>query len=179
MKAGNIVLADTKSGFIQSAIKWFTSSQFSHSFVTMPDIYSIPMGIEAADTGVDMVRFDTNYLNNQNQGYEIWEINISQDVKENAIQQILSDLEIAYGAFQYPWFIWRKINLLFGKDIKSQDNWSKQGMICSQLCVAYLRACGLQKVLEGYGNGSISPQDLQDIFKAHPEVFTKIEQVRM
>ncbi len=49
---GHIVLADTKSGFVPNGIKFITSSQFSHSFITIPDILGTPMCIEAAENGV-------------------------------------------------------------------------------------------------------------------------------
>jgi hypothetical protein len=176
---GNIVLASTKGQFLPNAIKWFTKSVFSHSLVTVPDVLGVPMCIEAAETGVDFTRFDTGYIDNQDQGYEVWNIKIDQEIKDNAIISILSDLEISYGFFDYPFFIWRSICLLFGKDIKSQNNWISQGMICSQLCVSYLNACELSYIFAGYGSGSVTPQDLQNIFKIHPELFEKTASVRL
>lgn len=173
MEYGNIVLANTKKGFVQQAIKWFTKSQFSHSFVTMPDILGIPMCIEACEGGVDMCRFDKGYINDSNQAYEIWSVNVPKETKDWAIKLVMNELETGYGFLEYPWFIWRKLNLLFGKDIKAQNNWYKGGTICSELCVEYLIACGLGHIFEGYGEGSIAPQDLQDIFKEHPVIFAK------
>jgi hypothetical protein len=175
---GNIVLASTKSGFIPTAIKWMTNSEFCHSFITIPSILGVPMCIEAAEGGVDTTRFDTGYENNQNEGYEVWNIKIDQSIKDAAMVSILNDLEIGYGFLQFPWFIWRKINSIRGIDIKRQDNWDSNGMICSQLCVAYLKACGLN-VFDGYGQGSLAPQDLQDIFMSHPELFEKVDSVRL
>ena len=179
MSYGNIVLASTKGQFIPSAIRWFTNSQFSHSLVTTPPILKVPMCMEAAEIGVDFTRFDTSYVDNKDQGYESWFIKIDKKVKDKAIVSILSDLEISYGFLQYPWFIWRRICLFFGKDIKSQNNWNKNGMICSQLCVAYLKACGLNHVLKGYGIGSIAPQDLQNIFKTNPQLFKLVKHERL
>lgn len=179
MEYGNIVLASTKSGFVPNAIKWFTKSQFSHSLVTMPDVLSIPMCIEAAESGVDTTRFDKSYINNADQGYQVWHLKISQEIKDKAIISILNDLEIGYGFLQFPWFMWRKLNEIFGKDIKSHNNWDHHGMICSQLCVAYLIACGLGYIFADYGIGSVAPQDLQNIFKAHPELFELSEEVRL
>jgi hypothetical protein len=176
---GNIVLATSKSSFVSKGIRWFTNSQFSHSFVTMPDTLGIPMCIEAAEGGVDTCRFDTNYANNLDETYEVWTLNLPQDVKDKAIQSIMNDLETGYGFLEYPWFMWRRLNSLFGKDIKSQNNWNQSGMICSQLCVAYLKACGLSYILQGYGQGSIAPQDLSVIFQAHPELFIKTAAIRM
>jgi hypothetical protein len=177
---GNIVLASTKNGFIPNAIKWFTQSQFSHSLVIIPEMLGIPMCIEAAESGVNTVRFDKNYINDVNEGYQVWSVKVGNSVKRDAIKSISNDLEIGYGFLQYPYFIVRRICLLFGKDIKSKNNWfSKDGMICSQLVVAYLTACGLSFVFEGYGLGSIAPQDLQNIFKVHPELFELVESVRL
>lgn len=175
MSYGHVVLANSKTGFVAQSIKKFTKSEFSHSLVTTPNVLNVPMCIEAAEGGVDFTRFDVSYIHNPSQGYEIWNIKIDQSIKDTAIISILSDLEIAYGFLQYPYFMWRRLCLLFGKDIKSKSNWFAQGMICSQLCVAYLNACGLGKIFIGYGKGSIAPQDLQDIFKAHPELFELIE----
>lgn len=176
---GDIVLASTKKGIVPSIIKWFTSSQFSHSFIMMPNIFGIPMALEAASSGVDMTRFDTSYKNNLNEGYEVWNIKINQMVKDRAIKLILNDLEVSYGYLEFFYFVARKICKIFGKDIKNENNWfNKDGIICSQLCVAYLKACELN-VFSEYGQGSISPQDLQDIFKARPELFEKVESVRL
>lgn len=180
MRYGHIVLASTKKEFIASAIRWFTQSNFSHSFVTIPKVLGMPVAIEATGKGVDTCLFDKNYKNNENEGYQIWHLNISQSIKDKAIKSVLNDLEISYGFLQYPYFIIRRICLVVGLDIKSYNNWfRKDGMICSQLCVAYLKACGLEHILKGYGEGSIAPQDLQNIFKSNPTIFKLVEQVRM
>ena len=163
---GLIVLADTKKGFVPNAIKWLTGSQFSHSLVIAPPILGIPMCIEAAEGGVDIVKFDKNYVDNKNEGYQVWRIKISQTTKDRALKKIFNDLECSYGFSEFGWFIWRSICRWFGKDIKNQNNWvtSQSSYICSQLVVAYLKACGLKRVLKGYGINAIAPQDLQDIF---------------
>lgn len=177
---GNIVLAGTKGQFVPNAIKWFTVSVFSHSLVTMPDVLGTPMCIEAAESGVDFTRFDTSYIKNEEQGYEVWRIKISQDIKDEALVKILSDLEIGYGFLQFLFFIVRRICRLFDLDIKSKNNWfRKEGMICSQLCVAYLEACGLGSLFSEYGKGSIAPQDIKNAMVAHPELFEMIESVRL
>ena len=179
MPYGSIVLASTASGFIPNAIKFVTGSIFSHSFITTPDILSTPMCIEAAESGVDFTRFDKSYQNDPNQSYEVWNVLVDQETKDKAIVSVLNELQIPYGLLQYPWFMWRRVCVFFGKDIKSQDNWNKDGMICSQLCVFYLKACGLEKIFKDYGEGSIAPQDLQDIMKANPDLFKKIDSVRL
>jgi hypothetical protein len=176
---GHIVLVSAKTGFIAQAIEWFTESKFDHGLVTAPDVLGIPMCIEAVQSGVEFDRFDTNYVNDMNSGYQVWNIKIDQSIKDKALLSILNDLQISYGFLQYPFFIYERICNLFGKNIKSQNNWNTSGMICSQLCVAYLKACGLEYVLKGYGNGNIVPNDLENIFLAHPELFEMTLSVRM
>lgn len=168
---GNICLATSRTSFLSKMIRWFTRSSFSHSFVTMPDVLGVPMCIEASEGGVDMARMDLNYTSNADEALEVWELSAPLDAKNKAVQSVLSDLEITYGILEYPWFIWRRICGLFGKDIRSRDNWNQGGMICSQLCVAYLSACGLSSIFAGYGKGSVAPQDLREIMLAHPELF--------
>lgn len=180
MNTGDIVLASTKKGFIPNAIKFFTKSKFSHSFIIMGDLLGVTLCEEADAGGVEVCRFDLNYANNTNEGYEVWTVNLPQAVKDTAIQKIMNELEVNYGFLEYVWFIWRAINKLFGKDIKQQNNWAaNSGYICSQLVVQYLKDLGLNQVLVGYGNGSIAPEDLAVIFSAYPNCFTKKESVRM
>lgn len=171
MEYGHIVLSGTKYGFFPNAIKWFTKSKFSHSLVTMPNVLDMPMCAEAADNGVSMVRFDKAYTQNEDQEYEIWKVKIAPECIDAGIKKVADDLETMYGFLQYPWFVWRSICKFFGSDIKHQNNWFTGGTICSELCVQYLAGCGLAYVLDGYGPGAVTPQDLQDIFKAHPELF--------
>lgn len=175
MNYGYIVLSINKYNWLSKCIRWFTNSKYSHSFVIIPSILEVPMAIEAGATGVDAVRFDNQYIYDNTQGYEIWKINAPQHLIDESIKLLLNDLELQYGYLQYPWFIWRKLNKIFGKDIKWQDNWNKDGMICSQLCVSHLKYCGFESVFNGYGNGSVAPQDLQDIFTRYPDLFEKIE----
>lgn len=179
MSYGNLVLVSSKTNFISKGIRWFTQSTISHAFLTMPDVLDIPMCMEAVIGGVDMSRFDTNYLNNPDEIVEIWELLVLDQIKIDALQKTINELEVGYGFLEYPWFVWRRLNSLFGRDIKSQNNWSTDGMICSQLCVSYLNACGVGHIFDGYGKGSIAPQDLSAIFNVHPELFKLTQSIRM
>lgn len=171
MSYGDIVLANSKKGFIAQAIKWFTGSKFSHCLITAPDCLERPMGFEAAETGVSSVPFDKNYTQNDTQGYEIWEVLISEEDKNKGINRIIDELETPYGVLQYPWFIWRRLNYLFGRDIKSQDNWVPRAIVCSILTEHYLQGCGLCWLFKDYGKGSVTPQDVRNVMVAHPELF--------
>lgn len=175
MSYGHVVLANSKKEFIASIIKWVTRSNWSHSLFTIPNCCGREMGLEAAGNGVSSIPFDTGYRNNLTQGYRIYAVKVSEEVMDASISKCLDDLESFYGYLDLPWFAWRALNLLFGRDIKSQNNWAYTHKICSQLVVDYLTGCGLGHIFDGYGRNSICPQDLQIIMDAHPEYFELIE----
>lgn len=172
---GSIVLANTKNQFFPSVIKWVTRSKWSHSLFTIPPCCGREMAIEATVTGVSCVPFDQHYRLNGGKGYRIYQVRLSPEIIDAAISQRLDDLEEFYGYCDLPWFIWRALNWLFGRDIKNQDNWAYRYKICSQLVVDYLTGCGLGHIFDGYGRNSICPQDLQEIMDAHPEYFELVE----
>lgn len=175
MSFGHIVLADNKTNWFSKLIKLITRSEWSHSLVMVPPICGVDLAIEAKNTGVNGVAFDKAYRTNRKRGYKVFRVNIDPTVKEQAIAECLQELQTGYGFLELPWFAWRSISAFFGKDIRSQDNWSQAGIICSELCVMYLSKCGLDRLFEGFGKGSIHPEDLENIMLAHPAIFELIE----
>ena len=181
MASGNIVLVNSRWGstwletFISNSIKWFTNSPYSHSLVTFPPLFGNNMCIEASGNGVTMQSFDNVYWNNPSQGCDVYELTtISQEKRDAAAAALINELDASYGFLEYPFFMWRRLNELVGRDIKSHDNWSQNGIICSWLCVQYITNCGLGYLFEGYGKCSVSPKDLRNIFDANPDLFKKI-----
>lgn len=174
MEYGYIVLASTKDEWFPALIRWVTKSKFSHSLITIPDILGIPMCMEASGQGVNTLRFDKGYLNNTQQEIKIYKVNVSKELKDSAIQKCLNDLEVSYGYLELPWFLWRSLNKFFGKDIKKQDNWFQNGIICSELCVSYLTYCGLGNLFKDFGNSSVNAQDLYEIIQSNPSLFESV-----
>ena len=176
MEYGYICFAYSKNEFIAWAIAKVTKSQWSHSFITVPPMLGKEMVMEAAGQGVSMCEFDLNYRNNPNQKYEVYKLNIDASTTDPSILTCMAALETSYGYLEYPWFIWRYINKLFGRDIKGQNNWCQNGtFVCSQLCRKYAEGRGLTALCSALGNGSMSAQDLYEIVLGHPELFTLVE----
>lgn len=171
---GHIVLANSKKGTVPAIIRYITKSNYSHSLLTIPDIIGIPMCVEAADSGVSMLRFDKGYTENFYQEIQVFSVNIPDSDKDKAIIQCLNSLQLGYGYLELFWFIWRAINKFFGKDIKNQNNWVENGIICSELCRMYLTYAGLGKLFKEFGNGSLNAEDLRQIILANPDLFTQI-----
>lgn len=175
MEYGFVCFSYSKNEWIAKAIAWFTKSQWSHSFITVPNILGHEMAMEAAGKGVSMVLFDLAYRNNPNQAYEIYRFNITQDYKDYAILESMDLLETSYGLLEYPWFIWRYLNKAVGRDIKSYNNWSNKGTVCSELVRLYAQAAGYGHLFDGLGIASASAQDVYEIVLSHPELFELIE----
>lgn len=171
MEFGSIVLANSKKGFIPQAIKWFTGSQFSHSLVLYEPFNNRPMGIEAAGIGVSVLPFDKNYIQDANQGYEVWEFKADPLDKIKGMSFIIDELESSYGSFEYAWFIWRKLNSILGRNIQNQNNWVTKGTICSQLCVQYITQAGYGHIFKDYGSGAVAPEDLRNVMIQNPALF--------
>jgi hypothetical protein len=175
MEYGHIVISDNvKNKLTSPVIRLFTGSEWSHSFVTIPSILGVPMCIEASSEGVDTLRMDKGYIDNPDERLIIYKVNIPNEIKDEAIKVCLNELQVKYGYLELPWFAWRWINEKLGKDIRNQDNWSQAGVICSELCVTYLTACGLGHLVEAFGKGAVNAEDVRKIAEANPQYFTKI-----
>jgi hypothetical protein len=172
---GHIVLTHTKGNLVDWIIRFVTRSKFNHAFVIMPSILDVPMCAEDSGLGVDMLRFDTNYLNDPNEQIEVWQVNIADVFKMNGLKEVINVLEQGYGYLELPWFAWRSLCALFGKDIKSQDNWSQKNSVCSGLVRnRYISGCGLSYLFKAFGKNSVNPQDISDIAHNNSNIFTKI-----
>jgi hypothetical protein len=173
---GYVCFAYTKNKWYDWCIAKVTKSKWSHSFLTCPPILGKEMAMEACDNGVDVTLFDSSYRNNINESYAIYKMKISKVCKDKSIKNRMKELERSYGYLEYPWLMWRYLNSLFGRDIKSQNNWCQNGtVICSQLLREYISDCGFSYLFEGYGKGSVTPEDIYQIVLKNPKIFKLIE----
>src|ERR1051325_8132074 len=117
MEYGHIVISNTKKGFVQAAIRFFTQSKYSHSFFTIPNVCGKEMGLEAADIGITALAFDTMYRKNDKVAYRVYRFKADPAKKDQAIRNALETLQKGYGYLELPWFMWRGINKYFGRDI--------------------------------------------------------------
>lgn len=151
-----------------------TSSQWSHSFITIPPILGREMTLEAVSSGVSVCQFDIEYRDNPKVKYEVYQFKIHNDKMDFAIIQCMNKLESSYGFLEYPWLIWRSINKIFGVDIKSQNNWCQEGTICSGLVRAYIENCGY-KLFTNFGKDAPTPQDVYEIVQSRKDLFELVE----
>lgn len=174
MNYGYVGFSYSKNIWYDKIIAKITKSKWSHSFITVPSILGREMVMESVAGGICMIPFDFAYRTNENQNYELYRFNISQDKIDQSIMQCLNTLESSYGFLEYPWFLWRSICKLFGKDIKKQNNWSPQGTVCSGLTRYFIENAG-ENLFNDYGIDSANAQDIYEVVLAHPELFELIE----
>lgn len=172
---GYVCFAYSKNEWIAKAIAKVTGSQWSHTFITVPAILNNEMAMEAGSGGTEMVLFNLGYRQNPNQQYEVYRVKVDQQIIDESIVKCLDNLEMPYGYLECPWFVWRAINSWFGRNIKSQNNWSTKNEVCAGLTSSYISNLSLGILLQGFGKNSINAQDLYLIVKAHPELFELIE----
>jgi hypothetical protein len=175
MEYGHIVITNTKKGWVQAAIRYFTGSKFSHSLFTIPQVVGKQMGVEAAAVGVEALCFDTHYRFNPNVAYKIFRFRADPAKKDVAIGRALESLQDGYGYLELPWFIWRWLNAKFGRDIRKQNNWYEGGKICSEITAQYICDAGYPHLFAGFGKGAINAQDVLEVCEAHPELFELVE----
>jgi hypothetical protein len=173
---GHICFALTKNKWYDKCIAKFTNSKWSHCFFTCVPMLGKEMLMEADAHGVAVSSFDVGYRSNSNQSYELYEFKAPKKLKDLSIKSSIKELEISYGYLEYPWFVWRYMNRLFGRDIKKQNNWCQNGTkICSQFTREYIENCGKKDLFIEYGKGSVSPEDLYQIIISRPDLFRLIE----
>jgi hypothetical protein len=177
MDYGHVCFAYTQGKWYDWCIAKMTGSQWSHSFLTCPPILGEEMVMEADNGGVSICSFDSHYRQDATQTYQIFRLKTDQDLKDFSIKNRIKELEVSYGFLEYPWFMWRTLNKLFGRDIKSQNNWCQNGTeVCSQLLREYIEDCIGTTIFAAYGKGSMAPQDIYNIVLMCPSLFELIEE---
>lgn len=151
-----------------------TASRWSHAFITIPSIVGKQMVLQAVTSGVSAVPFDSAYRNNDKISYEIYKFKIKKGKIDSSISRCMNRLGTSYGFLEYPWLLWRALNMLVGRDIKSHSNWCEQGTICSGLVRSYIEECGYNFFSE-FGKDAVNPQDAYVVIKSHPELFELVE----
>lgn len=169
-------------GFSFSKDKWYdrviakiTKSRWSHSFFTVPAILDQEMVMESVGGGVMMTPFKSAYKDNATQAYELYKFNTTNMQIDAGVLSMLNQLETSYGYLEYPWFIWRTVCGYFGKDIRQEDNWSKQGIVCSGLVRCFIEQSGYSELFKQFGKNSATAEDVYQIIKNNPKLFELIE----
>ena len=161
------------SNWYSDGVKAITESKWSHSFIVAGLALGELSAMEA-DLDVTMVSWQSQYVDKNNDYYEVWRpIKASQSNIEAAAKYCYNNYaEEPYGFLEIPWFIYRiYAKKWFG--INATTNWSSSGMFCSGLTYNYLYQLGgeYRDILKDFKDNTMSPQDLYNIVLARPDLF--------
>lgn len=171
IKPGMIGLSGGNS-FIQKAIRFFTKSDFSHSFPIVNGPCNIISSFETTSTITT-----SNPLINKLQEpdwLEIWELVATSEDKNKALQDTFIEYsEEMYGHLSYIWFIYRWVCRLFKKEPKTVWKWAAGGVTCTELTCYYISRLNptFAKLLEGKDLSAQSPEELIHIMESNPKLF--------
>jgi hypothetical protein len=174
VKKGDIVFSGKRVfNWYSHIIMYVTSSKWSHSFIIAGDALGELSALEA-DLDVTMVSWQSQYVTQNNDYYEVYNlVKAAQEDIDRATKYCYDTYaEEVYGFLQIPWFVFRiYAKKWFGYTVK--NNWSSQGMFCSELTYDYLYQLGgeYRDLLKGFTPNTASPQDLYNLTLSRPDLF--------
>jgi len=156
---GCIGFSAIKGSFISKIIRWFTKSQWSHTFVIYKWIegdYLNSLVIEAGDFELTIVPFN-KYIK-EGVTVEIYKPKNLKN-KKQALNNLLLKCGTVYGYLQLIGFA---IVILLRKwfGIKRKSNIFGYGIICSESVSDYLIDLGYKDIIENKSLQLISPEDV-------------------
>jgi len=159
-KIMKIVVSNTKKGFIQRAIRFFTKGKRTHSFPLLGEIDGVQLGLSADELIVDIV--DVNDYRNDNANFIMYEV---PDLLPKCfwLPKLLQYNKKRYPYLELLWFVYRWFRRLFNPSWKGVNFFNTGGVFCSELTMIALELSG--HVLEGDPN-SLGPDDVETIIKS-------------
>jgi hypothetical protein len=172
-------LAGGFRGLLADAIRYFTDSNFSHSFIITDPVCGQETVQEASEL-VAVVPFDKNYRESETELYVVYRPKASKKAKLEAAKKCFVEFAgVSYGRLQLIWFVYRAVmERVFKKDVRKQKNWMADGVICSELVYWYLWYLGkpYQTILAPWNPDTIQAEDLRKLAAANPHLFEIVEE---
>lgn len=184
-----ITLADVRPGmiglsggqsFIQRAIRWFTGSDWSHSFM----IISGPLGelsaIETTDLKVRVASMQHKMA--EPDWLQIWQILPGGDPDRERSDHLHAGLAMYleytdtwYGYLSYLWFMYRALMRKVGYEPRTIWRWAAGGVTCTELTCYYLDQLDrVRHVLTSRDLNTLAPAELLAIMHARPDLFKPV-----
>jgi hypothetical protein len=154
---GAIGFSASKS-WVSKVIRWFTRSDWSHTFIVIGEIEGVVLISEADWRGVQVARLD-KYVGKCK--VQIWEPPYgvaTQQMVADAVRESLRRIESRYGFLQLVGFIPVILARRFlGMKI---PNPAKGGTICSEHCLRHLRILHPMGPWASMNRDAASPEDI-------------------
>jgi hypothetical protein len=158
--------------FIQRAIRFFTGSDFSHTFLVMAGPDAEPAALGTTATIVHFVPLEKEVDSSQ----WLWVVEpiASDKAKTDAATIIYRHFSgESYGYLSYLWFLYRWAMRQFGYEPMLMWDWAEPGITCTELTARYLSLLGPEffDLFEGRDYSAIAPEDLRQIVIRNPHLF--------
>jgi hypothetical protein len=175
-RSGDIAFSHpVKMGFYSKAVRWFTRSRWSHCFF-MPHDYLSRVVVMEADLCVQIVPFKKEYIEKENDAYEIYRPILASkvDIINASMKCLDEDAGQAYGFLEIPWHAFKAILKWFG--FKLKNNPTNTGVICNELLYSYIYNLGgeYRKSIEHLISSDTNPQELYEIVLLRKDLFEYI-----
>ena len=155
-RKGDVGFCTKRGNFLAKAIRWFTRSKWSHTYViyqTEPEI----LVLEAGVFQVQLVPF-SKYESKKYVNAVMRPVNFMPDAIEKGLAKVKEKIEAHYGWLQLIGFIPVVLfKRLLGMKI---SNPAKGGIICSELVLQYLRGLDPGCHWDKMDRNATSPEDL-------------------
>lgn len=164
------------SEFIQHAIKFFTRSEFSHSFVVVSGPYGILSALETTSTIVSVS--DLQHKTIEKDYVQVWEVLQATPLEKlrAAALTYQTYAKTRYGYESYAWFIYRAACRVVGQEPTVMWDCVSRGVTCTELTCFYL--CNLNEryraLFSGIDFNTQSPEELRQIMLRNPELFREV-----
>jgi hypothetical protein len=170
MMKGTIGFCRKKAGLLSKVIRWFTRSDWSHTYIIYQDTPEILVA-EAGTCQVQLVPI-TKYESSKYANVFFVPRHVDVSLIENGTKKVRGKIETTYGWLQILGFIPMVIarRLLFMKI----PNPARAGIICSELVLLYLRELEPGYLWDSLDRNAVSPEDLYKMLLIHPG-FEKVE----
>ena len=168
-KRGVVGFATNWHSQVSAIIRWFTQSNWSHSFIITDVIKDRTYLLEANYGGTD-VRSWREYRDPTVVPTELWLPNASEEAIDSALAKTQAKFEgVTYG---YLELLWIGVKISLAKAGWRVHDPVQQGAICSQVAWFYLHELFPQEF--GHLDGrSVTPADLHRVVLNSPS-FTKV-----
>lgn len=172
-QAGDIAFSHpVKLGFYSKAVRFLTKSKWSHCFF-MPHDYLGYVSVMEADLCVQMVPFKKEYIEKENDCYEIYRpIKATRmDIIKSSQKCFELDTGKAYGFLEIPWHAVKAILGWFG--IKLENNPIDTGEICNEVLYSYLKNLGgeYEKAISQLKSSDTNPEEIYKIVLDRVDLF--------
>lgn len=163
------------NSFIQKAIRFFTKSDFSHSFPISIGFEGVLSTFETTSTIVSSVPIEHKLA--EPDWIELWEPICSEDIRRQALKEVYKEYAGTwYGYLSYLWFMYRWLIRKFGKEPKHVWSWADNNVTCTELTCYYIAKLGPEfaALFSDLDYSAQSPEELIIIMKSNPHLFKRI-----